>query len=136
MNTLISNFQCLRCPNDFEKMSYVQIDVALSLLICQICDAVYPVIDNIPVLFNWGYRNSVFEIPYLKNAILLTNDPVVQNKIVRTVNKLGNITQYDEWHWEDEAFWSKEYDNYLNSRSQKKLERQDMAKRISCEGIS
>ena len=109
MNELI---KLLRCPETGSELEYHEIfknEFSSGILKSKDFGFLYPVIDEIPVIFPLSKRNVQQEMVYFDLLLKKNTDNKIKNLIENFVFKLKASNKNDSWEWEDVNFWDKIY---------------------------
>lgn len=108
-------YHLLRCPDCKSSLTFRRINTAEDIdfddgvLICTVCEHVYPVVDGIPILLRTGTRNTEMELAVFERFLNKCKERSVIELINREIELLRKIEFVGSWEWDDVDFWDKVY---------------------------
>ncbi len=109
MNELINH---LRCPETGSELEYFEVfkdEFSSGILRSKDFGFLYPVIDEIPIIFPLSKRNIQQEINYFELLLSKNYDKDLESLIHSFLSKLKSSNKDKSWEWEDVNFWDKIY---------------------------
>jgi len=106
------NIGLFRCPDCCGKLTIVSEKGKSCALLCDDCDVVFPIKDEIIIILSKNIRSYDVEYPLLKElgAMAVFNDGGKREKALRnTVDLVVSLKNLKTWEWMDEEFWSEQY---------------------------
>ena len=107
-------YQLLCCPDCKSSLTFHLIDKPDGyddgVLVCDVCEHVYPVADGIPILLRTGTRNTKMELAIFERLLTKCKEPSLTERIIRETELLKNIKFLGSWEWDDVDFWDKAYE--------------------------
>ena len=106
-------YHLLRCPDCKSSLTFQRIDKVEGfddgILVCGVCEHIYPVADGIPILLRTGTRNTKMELAIFERFLDKSKDPLIIERINREAELLRSIKFVGSWEWDDVEFWDKAY---------------------------
>lgn len=102
----------LRCPETGAELEYYEIykdEFSSGILESNHFGFLYPVIDEIPIMFPLSKKNIQQELEYFDILLKNTTDQNLNNLIKTFTLKLKTINNDFSWEWEDVDFWDNIY---------------------------
>ncbi len=104
------NLCCPNCRGDFNFFCLANgCDGEDGLLKCVCCDSIFPVIDDIPILFKDSVRNYSYEKLFFQKLRCYNISKELCFQIDHQLVKMAENNSDDVWEWEEFAFWDKQY---------------------------
>ena len=113
----------LVCPNCRSTISKINHKEEIEFYFCEDCECIFPIIDDIPIIFNWHSKNYKLEMPFLTKLMIEVGTghiaKVTRVIIDKNIAELEMLRDSEIWEWEDETFWSEAYAEEMNSSTPK-----------------
>jgi uncharacterized protein YbaR (Trm112 family)/ubiquinone/menaquinone biosynthesis C-methylase UbiE len=136
----------LICPDCSSSLKPVMIDSSVTAFLCSICDNVFPVKENIPILLASPARNYDLEYPLIlslcESSYNMSDE--IKNAIENTKSLLlKSRDKSPTWDWEDEVYWSAVYrrrrieqieKNWNDRNWERELISSELVKKLSLKG--
>jgi SAM-dependent methyltransferase/uncharacterized protein YbaR (Trm112 family) len=114
-------------------------------LLCKKCELIFPIKDSIIVILSKRARNYTLEYPLLLKIDENLRDSADRRYAQKTLTFLESLKHTSTWEWEDEKYWTKQYELEIRGESKKNWNdriwqreglTRNLTNRISLENVS